>query len=89
MEFEPMLYSSAFTAQYRVTKTSLLPASFAFFVHNGVCSWNAESLAACVGNVLNLYLSKYSVLAYLEVLATDGGFGNLVKKSCLILDYTV
>ncbi len=29
----------------------------------------------------------YCVLAHLEVLATDVGFGNLVKKSCLILDY--
>ncbi len=28
----------------------------------------------------------FSVSAHLEVMATDAGFGNLVKKSCLILD---
>jgi hypothetical protein len=28
-----------------------------------------------------------NALAHLEVLATDAGFGNLEKKSCLILEY--
>ncbi len=47
-----------------------------------------QKVLLSVSGMYSIVLIKmYSVLAYLEVLATDAGFGNLVKKSCLILDF--